>query len=62
MMGHRERLVDGDEYDALTRAKRWRKWRPGVRAWIKRKFSKRARRLARSDSAQHELPPTEFCG
>lgn len=44
MMGHREPMKGGDEYDALSkRAKRFHKWRAGVRAWIKRKFNKRVR-------------------
>jgi len=50
MMGHRERMISGDEYDALTRGKRWHKWRAGVRAWIKRKFNKRQRRHDGMDS------------
>jgi hypothetical protein len=44
MMGHRERLKSGDEYDALTR---WRKvlaFRAGARRLIKRKVNKRHRR------------------
>jgi hypothetical protein len=48
MMGHRERLVDGDEYDALTRGKHFHKWRAGDRAAIKRRFNKRVRRTVRS--------------
>jgi hypothetical protein len=46
MMGHREPMKGGGEYDALTRAKRYFKWRPGVRKWLKRKFNKRPRRIA----------------
>lgn len=53
MMGHREPMKSGDEYDALTRAKRFYKWRPGMRAWVKRKFSKRLRREARSVIRAH---------
>lgn len=41
MMGHREPMKGGSEYDALTRAKRFYHWKPGVRQWIKRQFSKR---------------------
>jgi hypothetical protein len=44
MMGHREKLVGGDEVDAFSRrARRMLRWRPGVRQWIKRKFNKRVR-------------------
>ena len=44
MMGHRERLRGGDEYDALTRWQRFLRWRPGQRRAIKRRFNKRQRR------------------
>jgi hypothetical protein len=45
MMGHRARLRGGDEWDALTRGKRFHRWRAGVRSFIKRKFNKRQRKL-----------------
>lgn len=44
MMGHREKLKGGDEYDALTRWKRYLGWRPGQRKLVKRQFWKRQRR------------------
>jgi hypothetical protein len=45
MMGHRQRLVSGDEVDALTRrGKRVHRWRSGQRVAMKRKANKRARR------------------
>lgn len=47
MMGHREPMKGGSEYDALTRAKRFYHWKPGVRQWIKRQFSKRVRKAAK---------------
>lgn len=47
MMGHRERLIDGAEQDALTRWKNVYHWRPGVRKWIKRKVNRRARAKAK---------------
>jgi hypothetical protein len=48
MMGHREELRGGDEFDALCRrTKRLLHWRPGVRRTLKRQFSKRIRRGAR---------------
>jgi len=47
-MGHERRtgepLKTGDEYDALTRFKRWANWRPGVRAAIKGAYNRRVRR------------------
>jgi hypothetical protein len=52
MMGHRETLKSGDEYDALTRAKRYYGFRAGVRQKIKRQFNKRQRREARDDLNQ----------
>lgn len=50
MMGHRQKLISGDEVDALSRM--WRKMliyleRPGVRKAIKRKVNKRSRREAK---------------
>jgi hypothetical protein len=50
MMGTRERLRGGDEYDALTkRGRRILKifQRPGIAAKAKRRFWKRARKQAR---------------
>lgn len=48
MMGHREKLSGGDEWDALShRAKRFYFWRAGMRKLAKRKFNKRIRRLAK---------------
>ncbi len=52
MMGHRERLKGGDEWDALTR--NWRSvlhWKPGQTRKAKRTFNKRVRRLARMASS-----------
>jgi hypothetical protein len=49
MMGHKEKLISGDEHDALRKAKK--KWvgvftfRPGQRARIKRRFWRRIRKL-----------------
>jgi hypothetical protein len=44
MMGHRSKLINGDEFDALTKAgRRVRHFRAGIRAWIKRKFRRRER-------------------
>jgi hypothetical protein len=39
-------LMNGEQ-DALTRAKRYHKWRAGWRAAIKRSCNKRARKAAR---------------
>ncbi len=43
MMGTRIPLKSGDEHDALTRARRYYKFRPGARASTKRRFWKRVR-------------------
>lgn len=59
MMGQRIQMVSGDEYDALTRAKRFFHWRPGQRAEIKRAFRRRERHEAkaiRRDSLGTERP------
>jgi len=47
MMGHKEMLIDGDEYDALTRWRKYFDWRAGVRKKTKRKFNKRQRNETR---------------
>ena len=47
MMGHKEKLANGDEVDALTRAKRFYVWRSDVRKAIKKQFSKRVRKDAK---------------
>ncbi len=45
MMGHREKLISGDEWDAMTKGgRRVHRFRAGVRKRIKRKLNKRARR------------------
>jgi hypothetical protein len=62
MMGHRQRLIDGDEFDTLTRGgRRVHKFRSGVRKHIKRKVNKRARRgdAAVLDAAVLEAPGIE---
>lgn len=47
MMGTREPLRGGNEHDALTRGKRWHRWRAGVRGLVKRGFWKRVRKAWR---------------
>ena len=45
-MTHLVRLKTGDEYDALTRrGRRVHRFRPGIRAVIKRRFRRRERRV-----------------
>lgn len=41
----RIKLNSGDEYDALTKAKKYFKWRAGQRKKIKRGYNKRIRRV-----------------
>lgn len=43
-------MIDGDEYDALTPWRKYIRWRSGERKRIKRRYNRRARRLARSIS------------
>ena len=46
MTPHLVPLKNGDEFDALTRGgRRYHRFRPGVRAAIKRRFRKRTRRV-----------------
>jgi hypothetical protein len=59
MMGHRARLSGGDEWDALTRGKRYHRWRCGERKWIKRKLSKRQRRATVLALDQKQEPTRE---
>ena len=48
MMGHREKLKGGDEWDALCRrSRRILLWKPGQVKAIKRIFNKRQRREAK---------------
>jgi len=47
VMGHREKLVSGDEYDALTRGRSFYSYKAGTVKAIKRKFNKRVRRKAK---------------
>ena len=53
MMGHRERMINGAEYDALTRWHHVAAWcgKPGARRAVKRQFNKRVRRRAGQELA-----------
>jgi hypothetical protein len=42
-------LGSADEYDALTRWKKFLKWRPGQRKKIKRTYNKRERRWLKKE-------------
>ena len=42
-------LADGDEYDFLTWCKKYFTFRSGYRKWLKRKYNKRARKVAKED-------------
>lgn len=46
-MTERIPLKSGDEHDALTKARHWYNWRPGIRKLIKRAYNKRFRRAGR---------------
>jgi len=47
MMGHREKLKDGDEQDAFTGWRHMMHWRTGALRAIKKRFNKRVRKNAR---------------
>lgn len=49
-MGHKEKLKGGDEYDYLTRARRFLGHDAGQIKKIKRKFWKRQRRAEKQDT------------
>jgi hypothetical protein len=44
MMGHRSRLICGDEHDAFTRFRRLLAWRPGERRAAKQAHNQRERK------------------
>jgi hypothetical protein len=55
MMGHREKMISGDEHDALRhRAKRLLVWAAGTRKATKAKFNRRARKAAKLQVAQDQ--------
>jgi chloramphenicol 3-O-phosphotransferase len=47
MMGRRIPMISGDEWDALTRWRQYRRWPAGVRAKVKRGYRRRERRAGR---------------
>ena len=47
MMGHKDELKGGDEYDALTRARRCHHFKPGTRKRLKTRVNRRARKHAK---------------
>lgn len=52
MMGHREKMKGGDEYDALTRWKKLLKVfaKPGLARQAKQKFNRRVRKEAKAEA------------
>ena len=46
-MAKRIKMISGDEFDALTRWKKYLKWRAGERKRIKRKYNRRERKQSR---------------
>ena len=49
MMGHKEKLKSGGEYDATASCRHWYNWKPGVLHKIKKALSKRARKNAKKE-------------
>jgi hypothetical protein len=56
MMGTREKLRGGWEFDALTRGRRMSRWKAGKAARWKRQFWKRVRRRKREELATQSDP------
>ena len=56
MMGHKEKLIDGYEYDALTRARKYYKYldKAGKAKKVKRKFNKRIRRKIKQELKEYK--------
>ena len=54
MMGNKEKLKGGDEYDFLTRARRWYMHRAGEVKKVKRRFWKRIRAQWRGKNAKQD--------
>lgn len=54
MMGHREKIRGGDEFDALTGWKKLLKVfsKPGLSRQAKQKFNRRVRKQAKADAAR----------
>lgn len=42
-------MISGDEYDALTRWRRFLRWKPGLRSQVKRGYNKRVRRQGKQE-------------
>jgi len=55
-----ERIRSGDEYDALTKARRYYKYlqRSGIAARVKKAFNKRVRRITKQN-VREELKETD---
>ena len=47
-------MKSGQEYDALTTAKRYFSWKPGQRKQIKRAYNKRFRKQAKSKLEEND--------
>lgn len=47
MMGNRQKLINGDEFDVVSGWRKYYIWRPGQTAEIKRGMRRRARHEAR---------------
>lgn len=47
------RMIDGDEYDALTGSRKFYRWRTGQVSKIKRRFRRRERRNLKRDIPEY---------
>lgn len=64
MMGHRGKMIDGDEMDAFTRKQRprhSRRWRHGRLGKIKRRYNKRQRKAAKIQIEKRQVTHVQKC-
>lgn len=58
-MGHRDKLIDGDEYDAVSGWRRYLKFKPGQRKAAKNAINRRDRRRAKREGRRDTTPDLE---
>ena len=55
----RIKMSGGDEWDALTPARKFYNWAPGTVKAIKRRYNRRFRKAAKKDTAQQAKDTTQ---
>lgn len=60
-MGHRDRLIDGDEYDVVSKWRHVMCWchKPGAKSRVKRKIRRRTRRQAKENLRNYDSEEIE---